>query len=308
VNQPQSAITQPIPFTGSSSFTGLVECMRPVQWIKNGFVLAPLIFSKYLTDLGMDLRALAAFAAFCMAASAIYLLNDSLDWRADRNHPEKSRRPIPSGRLSPQVAATSGVVLAVGAVLIAFAINWITGWVVLGYALLNSLYSLRLKHVAIVDVMCIAIGFVLRVEGGGAAIGVTCSHWLLMCTFLLALFLGIAKRRQELATPSLDGSGTHRRVLSTYSMAWLDQALTLVGGAAVVSYALYAVSAETIARFGTDRLIYTLPFVVFGILRYLHMVHSSNQTGNPTSALIADKQLLGCVMGWVAVCAGVIYF
>jgi 4-hydroxybenzoate polyprenyltransferase len=307
VNQPQTVISQRVAFTGSSTFAGLIECMRPVQWIKNGFVLAPLIFSRNLTDPAMDLRALAAFASFCLAASAIYLLNDSLDWRADRNHPAKQRRPIPSGRLSPQVAAASGVVLAVAAVLSAFLINRATGWVVLGYALLNSLYSLRLKHVAIVDMVCISVGFVLRVEGGGVAIDVACSHWLLMCMFLLALFLAIAKRRQEAGIPSLDAAGTHRPVLATYHVAWLDQAATLVGGAAVVSYALYAVSPETLARFGTDRLIYTLPFVVFGILRYLHMVQASDLTGNPTSALIADKQLLACVSGWVAVCAAVIY-
>jgi 4-hydroxybenzoate polyprenyltransferase len=307
VNQQQSIVSQPVVFTGTSSFAGLIECMRPVQWIKNGFVLAPLIFSRYLTDISMDLRALAAFAAFCLAASGVYLLNDSFDWRADRNHPDKRRRPIPSGRLSPQMAAASGLILAFAAIAGAFLINGLTGWVVLSYALLNGLYSLHLKHVAIVDMLCISTGFVLRVEGGGAAIHVTCSHWLLMCTFLLALFLAIAKRRQEVTTPSLDESGTHRSVLASYKLVWLDQSATLVGGAALVSYALYAVSAETVARFGTDRLIYTLPFVVFGILRYLHLVHGSDRAGNPTSALIADKQLLLCVGGWVAACAIVIY-
>lgn len=290
----------------ASSLAALLECMRPVQWIKNSFVLAPLLFSRGLPDPAMDLRALAVFFAFCLGASGIYLWNDSLDWKSDLHHPEKCRRPIPSGRLSPMIATLCGFFLVLAAVTGAFLVNKWAGWVVLSYVTLNFLYSLWLKHIAILDLMCISVGFVLRVAGGGLAIAVVCSHWLLMCTFLLALFLAIAKRRQELVTMS-QAAGTHRQVLESYSLPWLDQASTLVAASAVVAYALYAVSPETQARFGTDRLIYTLPFVIFGILRYLHMVHSSDRTGNPTSALLADKQLLLCVSGWAAVCAAIIY-
>ena len=290
----------------SSSLIGLLEGMRPVQWIKNGFVLAPLIFSANLQNFELGLRALAVFAAFSMVASGVYLWNDSLDWRSDLNHPQKKRRPIPSGRLTPAVAISCGSFLLIAGVLAGFALNLATGFLLFGYAILNGLYSLTLKHVEIVDLMCIAVGFVLRVIAGSTAIGVHSSHWLLMCTFLIALFLGIAKRRQEIVTLS-NGSGQHRRVLAHYSLPWLDQAGTLVSGSTVVAYALYAVSPETQAKFGTDALIYTLPFVVFGVLRYLHMMHSGDRTGNPTSALILDKQLLMCVAGWVLACAAIIY-
>jgi 4-hydroxybenzoate polyprenyltransferase len=291
----------------NSSAAGILECMRPVQWIKNTFVLAPLVFSVNLAVPGLVLKACLIFAAFCLAASGVYLLNDSIDWRSDLSHPEKRRRPIPSGRLSPALAAACGSVLLAMAVAVGFLANAPAGLFVCGYVLLNSLYSFRLKHVTIVDLMCIAIGFVLRVMAGAAAIEVQASHWLLMCTFLVALFLAIAKRRQELVTLAA-GSGAHRRVLTSYSLPWLDQAATLVSGSAVVAYALYAFSPETQAKFGTDKLMYTVPFVVFGILRYLHLVHASDRTGNPTSALLIDKQLLGCVVGWVVACAMIIYF
>jgi 4-hydroxybenzoate polyprenyltransferase len=174
------------------------------------------------------------------------------------------------------------------------------------YVVMNFLYSMKLKHVAILDLMCIAMGFVLRVMAGSAAIHVEASHWLLMCTFLLALFLAIAKRRQEIVSLGTDAK-SHRRVLLQYNVPWLEQAATLTAGTTLVSYALYTVSPETQARFGTDHLIYTLPFVIYGILRYLQLIHASNKTGNPTTALLADKHLLACISGWVLTCAAVIY-
>jgi 4-hydroxybenzoate polyprenyltransferase len=289
-----------------SASAALLECMRPAQWIKNGFVLAPLLFSARIGDPVMVLRALTALGAFCLSASGIYLWNDSLDWKSDLNHPRKCSRPIPSGRLSPVLATIWGAILMALSMAAAFALNRPTGLLVSGYIVVNSLYSLRLKHVMILDLMCIALGFVFRVMAGASAIQVEPSHWLLMCTFLLALFLGIAKRRQEIVTLA-GGSEKHRRVLVNYSLGWLDQAGTLVSGATVVAYALYTVSPETQARFGTDRLIYTLPFVVYGILRYLYLIHGGQSTDNPTGALIADKQLLFCVVLWVFACFVIIY-
>lgn len=289
-----------------SASTGLLECMRPVQWIKNGFVLAPVIFSAHLAETSTVLRAIAVFAVFCLAASGIYLWNDCMDWRSDLEHPQKKLRPIPSGRLNPPLAATSAALLVLLSLTWAFSLNRPTGILLSSYAIVNFLYSIWLKHSVIVDVMCIALGFVLRVMAGASAIAVETSHWLLLCTFLLALFLGIAKRRSEIVVLST-GSAKHRRVLTEYSMAWLDQAITLVAGAAVVAYALYTVAPETLAKFGTDRLVYTVPFVLYGILRYLHLVHSGSQTGNPTSALVVDKQLLGCVAAWAATCVIIIY-
>jgi 4-hydroxybenzoate polyprenyltransferase len=288
-----------------STAGALIECMRPLQWIKNAFVLSPLLFSGKLTDPRMNAHAAVALVAFCLAASGVYLWNDSMDWRSDARHPEKCNRPIPSGRLSPFTAVIFGSLLIAMAATAGFLLNAPTGALITGYAGLNMLYSRWLKHLAIVDLMCIGAGFVIRVIAGATAIDVMFSHWLLMCTFLLALLLAIAKRRQELN--SLAEFAMHRRVLESYSLPWLDQAATVVSAAAIVAYALYAVSPETQSRFGTDRLIYTLPFVLFGILRYLGMVHTGNRTGNPTAALLTDKQLLICVSGWVLVCAMVIY-
>jgi 4-hydroxybenzoate polyprenyltransferase len=300
--QPEFARTQGL----ATQLGGLLEAMRPAQWVKNGFVVAPLIFSSNLGHVPLLVRSALAAAAFCLAASGMYLWNDSLDWRADLVHPEKKNRPIPSGRLSPALAVSGGLVFLAAALAAGFSLGVACGVLAAIYVGLNLLYSTWLKHVAIIDLMCIAVGFVLRVMAGAEAIRVEASHWLLMCTFLLALFLGIAKRRQELVTLAAD-SGKHRSVLSNYSVPWLDQAGNLIAGAAVVSYALYAVAPETQARFHTDHLIYTLPFVVFGILRYLHLVHFGSRAGNPTSALLADRQLLGCVSLWVLACIAVIY-
>ncbi|HLH42996.1 MAG TPA: decaprenyl-phosphate phosphoribosyltransferase [Bryobacteraceae bacterium] len=289
-----------------AALAGLARCMRPAQWVKNGFVLVPLVFSAHLTDARLMMREAAAFAAFCLVASGIYLWNDCLDWKSDLEHPEKRTRPIPSGQLSAPLAAACGAALLALGVGSGLALGSSMGLLLAGYAAMNILYSLRLKHLAIVDLMSIAAGFVLRVVAGAAAIGVEASHWLLMCTFLLALFLGIAKRRQELVLLAGD-SARHRKVLDDYTIGWLDQAGTVVSAATIVAYALYTVAPETQARFGTDRLIYTLPFVIYGMLRYLQLAHRGDRTGNPTGALLADKPLLVCLAGWVLACVGIIY-
>ena len=302
----QPEIARPNGIGLATQAAGLLEAMRPAQWIKNGFVLAPLIFSSNLAATTPLVRALLAVATFCLAASGVYLWNDSLDWRADLVHPDKRSRPIPSGRLSVAMALASGSVFLGAALAMAFSLNPATGLLLSIYVGLNLLYSVWLKHAPIVDLMCIALGFVLRVMAGSAAIGVIASHWLLMCTFLLALFLGVAKRRQEVVKLAGD-SARHRSVLVNYTLPWLDQASTLVAGATVVAYALYSVAPETQARFRTDHLIYTLPFVLFGILRYLQLVHEGDRTGNPTGALLTDKQLLGCVSLWVLACVAIIY-
>ncbi len=290
----------------NASLMALIEAMRPAQWVKNAFVLSPLIFSGKLGSSSHYGSAAGVLTAFCFVASGVYLWNDTLDWKSDTNHPEKKNRPIPSGRLSPPYAAMAGTTAATAGLALAYLVNLPTGLLLTAYLVLNVLYSLWLKHVIIVDLLCIACGFVIRVVAGATAIHVAFSHWLLMCTFLIALFLGIAKRRQELVVLEA-GSGKHRRVLDDYKLAWFDQAATLVSASALVSYALYSVAPETQARFGTDKLIYTLPFVVFGILRYLHMAHSGDRTGNPTDALVTDRPLLICVAGWILACAVIIY-
>jgi len=289
-----------------SSLASLVEALRPSQWVKNGFVITPLIFSEKLLDPASEWKAVAAAVVFCLVASAVYLWNDILDWRTDLQHPAKRNRPIPSGRLSVTGAALACAALLAAGLAGGFAITPSTGALLCLYAGINVLYGLGLKHVVVMDLMCIAMGFVLRVLAGAAAIQARPSHWLLMCTFLLALTLSIFRRRQE-AVMLGKSSVHHRKVLGNYDIAWFDQAGTMLSAATIVAYALYTVSPETQARFGTDHLFYTLPFVVFGTLRYLHLVHRSDHAGNPSSALIADKPLLGCVVGWLIACALVIY-
>ncbi len=293
--------------TFSSTIAGLWSCMRPSQWVKNGFVLSALLFSGNLFHPVLALHALIAVAAFSAAASGVYLWNDSVDWRQDLAHPEKSKRPIPSGMLSPATARLWGLILIATALLSSFLVlKPACGWILSAYVLMNVAYTFGLKHVAILDIMFIAVGFVLRVILGAAAINVTSSQWLLMCTFLLALFLGIAKRRQELVTMGGDHAN-HRRVLSDYDLSWLDQAASIVAGATIVAYALYTMAPETKARFGSENLIFTLPFVVYGILRYLYIMQKTSEAGNPTKALLFDRHLLGCVLGWIAACGSIIY-
>jgi 4-hydroxybenzoate polyprenyltransferase len=254
----------------------------------------------------LALSAFFAFGCLCLVASGVYAWNDALDWRADLNHPEKRRRPIPSGRLSVPVAMTAAMLLVAAGLTASFQINPQTGGLVACYVLLNTLYSLKLKHICILDLMCIAVGFMLRILAGAAAIRVTPSHWLLLCGFLLALLLAAAKRRHEIVTLAEHGE-LHRKALAEYSIGWLDQAVTMLAAATSVAYALYTVSPETQDRFHTDGLIYTVPFVVYGLLRYLKLSYSSEGTGNPTTALILDPHLSLCVVGWAAVCGTVIY-
>ncbi len=287
------------------SLAACVECARPVEWVKNSFVLAPLLFSARLGQGDLILSGLMTFLAFCLAASGIYFWNDAADWRADLAHPEKRTRPIPSGRLSPAAAGIFGGLFLISAMAAGWRVNTPTALLLCAYVALNVLYSFWLKHVPILDFLCIAAGFVLRVLAGSAAVNVQPSHWLLMCTFLLAVSLAVAKRRHELVMLAKD-SGRHRRVLDHYSLPWLDQVGTAMAGATIVAYALYTVSPETQQRFGTDRLIYTLPLVIYGILRYLHLAHS-NRTGNPSRALVGDKPLLACISLWALTCAAIIY-
>jgi len=303
---PETAALEARARTSVFTIAGLIRCMRPAQWIKNGFVLVPLVFSNKLTSPPLALREVLVFAAFCLVASGIYLWNDGLDWKSDLAHPDKRTRPIPSGQLSAAFALAFGPVLVLAGIGAGLALGVWTFVLLASYAAINVFYSVSLKHVAIVDLMCIATGFVLRVGAGAAAIEVEASHWLLMCTFLLALFLGIAKRRQEIVLLAGD-SARHRRVLDHYTVPWLDQAGTIVAAATIVAYALYTVAPETQARFGTDRLIYTLPFVIYGILRYLRLVQDEERAGNPTGALLTDRPLLTCLGGWILVCAWIIY-
>jgi 4-hydroxybenzoate polyprenyltransferase len=292
----------------------LLRAMRPQQWSKNVFVLAALAFAWGDRQLPAPVgdaelwRVLAAFAAFCCAASAIYLVNDVLDVEQDRLHPEKRTRPIASGELAVPIALAAAGFLALAALLLARRADAGVGEVALvvgGYTLMNLAYSLKLKHVALLDVFCIALGFLLRVVAGGLASGAPVSHWLLLCTLFLALFLALNKRRAELALLG-DGGARHRASLGAYTLGFLDQMVTVLAAATLVCYALYTVDPATSAKFGGHaRLLWTVPCVVFGLARYMLLVQSGRAGGNPTRMFLgSDPLFLANTLVW----AGLVYW
>jgi 4-hydroxybenzoate polyprenyltransferase len=286
--------------------SGLVAAMRPRQWTKNVFVLAPLVFSQSLTDPRALARAGLAFVAFCMAASAVYLFNDLRDREEDRRHPLKKLRAIASGRVSPATAGTAAAVLAAAALACAAGLGLSVAAIVAVYLTLNALYSSGLKAVAILDVLVLSLGFVLRVLGGGEAIGVAVSAWLLLCTIFVSLLLAVAKRRHELILLA-DGAPDQRRVLDHYSPLLLDQMINVVTAGSVLAYALYSISPETVERFQTRYLVYTIPFVLFGIFRFLYLVYQGTSDLNPTESMLKDAPFLINLALWAATVTSIIY-
>ena len=284
----------------------LLSSMRPHQWVKNLFVLAPLLFSMRLDEPTAIINAIFAFLVFCLLSSGLYLINDITDARADRNHPEKRLRPVASGALPTRVALTAAVILFVIAATGALNLGLWFSIIALAYGIVVLGYCLAFKQALILDAMLIATGFVLRVVGGAVAIAVIPTHWLIVCAFLLALFLAFSKRRQELLILSGEAA-KHRSVLNQYSIGFLDQANNILLGATIVCYALYTVAPETVERFGTDGLIYGTAFVIYGLLRYLALLNDAQKGGNPSRMLVADKPLLLAVVGWAIYNSAVIY-
>lgn len=284
----------------------LISSLRPRQWIKNSFVLVPLIFSKYLFDVERVILLLTACAIFCFISGAIYLINDVADIDKDKKHPEKSKRPLASGKLKVSTAVATAIVLVVGSILSAFWLNLWLGVVIVSYFILNVIYSFYMKHIVILDVMSIAFGFVLRVLGGAITISVQPTSWIIICSALLALFLGFSKRRHELVILEENGN-VHRKVLVHYSPYYLDQMISVVAASTVMSYILYTISAETVQRFGSTKLLLTVPFVFYGIFRYYYLVHKKGVGGDPTIALINDTPLIINVILW-AVCASILIY
>jgi 4-hydroxybenzoate polyprenyltransferase len=269
-------------------------------------VFAALAFSKHLFEGGPLLRSLLAFALFCALSGAVYLLNDVADIERDRRHPTKSRRPIASGALPVRTAALVAVALG----LVALAGSWFLGLPFLAsaacYLALNLLYSFRLKEVVIVDVLSVSLGFVIRAIAGGAAVGVAVSDWLLICTVLLALFLSLSKRRHELTSLSGTAAG-HRAILAEYTPYLLDQMIGVVTASCLMAYAFYTTAEETRQKFQTDRLAWTIPFVLYGIFRYLYLVHQKEKGGSPTDVLLTDRPLLLDVALWAAAVVLIVY-
>ena len=277
----------------------IFKSLRPQQWIKNFFIFAPVIFSRNLLNRPVVLKSAAAFAAFCLIASAHYIFNDIRDLEEDRLHPVKSKRPLASGRLKTGPAVLSCAVFAVLGLAVAAAINRGVLIISAAYFVLQVLYSLRLKHVVILDVFVVAAGFVIRVVAGGLAIEVAISSWLLICTMMLALFLAMGKRRHEIVL--LEGNArNHRPILKEYNTDLLDQMISVVTASTLVAYCLYTISEETVAKFGTRKLIYTVPFVLYGIFRYLYLIYLKAEGGSPESLIIKDKPLLLDLFLWIS--------
>ena len=279
--------------------------MRPEQWTKNLIVFAALIFGRRLMDPAAVGLSLAAFLIFCALSGVVYLINDVSDREADRQHPLKRRRPIAAGELQPSVALAAAVVIGVAAMAAATWIAPALGLITAAYLALFVGYSRVLKHVVILDVLTIAIGFVLRAAAGAAAIDVPVSHWLLVCTILLALFLGLSKRRHEL-TLLADSATGHRRILEEYNPYLLDQMIGVVTASTLVAYIIYCTSPETIEKFGTDNLVLTTPFPIYGIFRYLYLTHQKG-SGSPSEVLLTDRPLVICIALWGLAVIAIIY-
>ena len=289
-----------------SVLLALLESTRPRQWIKNLLIFAALLFAKKLDDPVRVVHALLAFVLFCAVSGVVYLFNDMLDRERDRRHPVKSRRPLASGRLPMNVAlpATLGIFTIV--IASSFSLSLPFGAIVLAYVLINLAYSLWLKEVVILDVMLVGLGFVLRALAGAVAIDVEISPWLILCTILLSLFLAFCKRRQELEM-LVGEAGEHRVSLREYSVGFLDQMISIVTSSTVICYSFYTISPEVEQKLGTRHLFVTIPFVLYGIFRYLYLVHQRGEGGNPASALLTDRPLLICVALWATTVGIILY-
>lgn len=284
----------------------LLLSLRPGQWTKNLFVFGALVFAVKLNDPDAVLRATIAFVVFCALSGTVYLVNDVLDREQDQRHPLKKNRPIASGALDPRTALVVALVIAAPTLFVAYRLGLPFFATACGYLGLLWAYSAYLKNLVILDVLTIAFGFTLRAVAGGAAISVPISHWLLVCTTLLALFLALSKRRHELVLLA-DQATDHRPILDHYTPYLLDQMISVVTASTLIAYVFYTISPETTEKFGTTLLSLTIPFPLYGIFRYLYLVHRKEQGGSPAELVINDRPLLICVALWVVAVILVIY-
>ncbi len=278
--------------------------MRPQQWTKNLLVFAALLFAAQAHIPSQRIRALRMFAAFCLLSSAVYIFNDIIDRRSDQAHPRKRHRPIAAGRVKPLSAAAAAAVLLAGGILLSWSLGVAAQACLLAYLILQAAYTLFLKHQVILDVMAIAAGFVLRAVGGAYAISVDISQWLLICTILLSLFLALSKRRSEIL-----GSGNaqaHRLVLGEYTLPLLDQLIAIVTAGTILSYILYTYSDQTMHKFPSHLMPLTLPFVLYGIFRYLYLIYRRAEGGEPELLMVKDLPLLIDIALWAAAVAAVV--
>ena len=296
----------PIGQGGRPLFLSLFLSLRPGQWTKNLFVFAGVVFAQRLTDANSVARAIAAFFVFCALSGTVYLVNDVFDREQDKRHPLKAKRPIASGEVNTKTALTAAVILGTAAIIASFALGLPFFAAAAAYLVLLFSYSAFLKHIVILDVLTVSAGFTLRAAAGAAAILVPISHWLLVCTTLLALFIALSKRRHELTL--LTESATHHRpILGDYTPYLLDQMISVVTASTLIAYAFYTISPETTEKFGTTLLSLTIPFPLYGIFRYLYLVHRRDLGGSPAELLMNDRPLLSCVALWALSVILIIY-
>lgn len=281
-----------------------IRLLRPKDWVKNAFVLAPLFFTPEAVSLPNIWMVALGFASFCAESSAVYIINDYVDREADRRHPDKRSRPLAAGTVGVPLAFAMLAALSAGGLALAALLDLKFAAILAAYLVVNLLYSLRLKQMAIIDVLLVSVGFVLRVEGGAALIRVNPSVWIIICTGLLALFLALAKRRDDLVK-QLDAG--HRAALRGYTVPFVDTAITAVLGGLLVSYLIYTTDPQVIQRFGTDQLYLTAPFVIAGVLRYLQITMVEERSGSPTAIAVSDRFLILAVAGWVITFAALMY-
>ena len=284
--------------TARSQIIALLRLMRPHQWVKNTFVLTGLLFGHAWHDTTLVMQAILAFSAFCLISSTVYIINDIVDIEQDRHHPSKRKRPLPSGKLKISTAAIFAALLgATGLGIASFASNTVV-IILLIYAVMNLAYSLKLKHVVILDVFIIATGFMLRILAGTLGLGIPPSQWLLLCGLMVTLFLGFSKRRAEIIALSADKSA-HRKVLEEYSPVLLDKMIVVTAAGLIMSYSLYTMNPETIRIHGTPNLIYTIPFVIYGVFRYIYLLHHQSSGGDPSKDLVRDPHMLFVLLGYL---------
>ena len=277
----------------------LLRLMRAYQWVKNTFVFIGLLFGHAWHDTHLVGQVVIAFMAFCFVSSAIYTLNDIVDLEQDKHHPKKCRRPLPAGTVSVFSASILAALLGLLGLGLAYAVSSTALIILAGYALMNIAYSYRLKHVVILDVFIIATGFMLRILVGTLGVGILPSQWLLLCGLMVTLFLGFAKRRAEIIALNEDRSA-HRKVLEHYSPVLLDKLIVIAAAGLIMSYSLYTMNPDTIRIHNTPNLIYTVPFVLYGVFRYIYLLHHQSQGGDPSHDLVRDPHLLIATSLWLA--------
>ena len=276
----------------------LMRLMRPHQWVKNAFVFTGLLFGHAWHDAYLVMQVMLAFAAFCLVSSAVYISNDMVDLEQDRRHPRKGQRPLAAGQVGISAAVMLAALLGVLGLVLAYSASPAVLSILAGYALMNIAYSLWLKHVVILDVFIIATGFMLRILAGTLGVGIPPSQWLLLCGLMVTLFLGFTKRRAEIIALT-DDKNAHRKVLEHYSPVLLDKMIGITAAGLIMSYSLYTMNPDTIRIHGTANLIYTVPFVMYGVFRYIYLLHHQSRGGDPSHDLVRDPHLLVVVGTWL---------